>query len=222
MPGLLAPQLWVKLGLAVVCGGAIGLERERSNKPAGLRTNMLICVGSTLMTMVSTYVALGYASAYTNADPGRIAAQIVSGVGFLGAGTIIQARGAVHGLTTAATIWVMAGVGLAIGGGAYAAALATTAVLLGILIVLGWLERRLERPRRYVFFHLVARRVPGLIDAVNDLAEAHHLHLESIRMERTEDELGIDFSATCGRRTRDALLGALLELDAVEEVRVNE
>ena len=124
--------MWIKLALATACGAAIGIERELHDKPAGLRTNMLICVGSALITMVSLHVALSYAERQVNiADPGRIAAQIVSGIGFIGAGTIIQARGSVHGLTTAATIWVMAGIGLAIGSGAFAPAIATTVILLG-------------------------------------------------------------------------------------------
>ncbi|MGH7573014.1 MAG: MgtC/SapB family protein, partial [Gemmatimonadota bacterium] len=135
--------------LSVACGAAIGMERELSDKPAGLRTNMLICVGSTLITMVSIHVALSYAERQVNiADPGRIAAQIVSGVGFLGAGTIIQSRGSVHGLTTAATIWVMAGIGLAIGSGYFAPAIGTTVILLVILWVLGRIEDRLPKPRR--------------------------------------------------------------------------
>src|SRR5512134_932141 len=124
MGEFLAAGTWLKLALAAGCGAAIGFERELHDKPAGLRTNMLICIGSTVITMVSIHVALTYSERQVNiADPGRIAAQIVSGIGFLGAGTIIQARGSVHGLTTAATMWVLAGVGLAIGAGIYGLAL---------------------------------------------------------------------------------------------------
>lgn len=213
----------MKLALAVACGAAVGFERELSNKPAGLRTNMLITIGSTLITMTSIYLALSYAERQVNiADPGRIAAQIVSGIGFLGAGTIIQARGAVHGLTTAATIWVMAGIGIAIGSGYYAPAVATTVVLIGILVALGWLEARLERPRRFVFFHVAARRERGLVDAVNDLAEEHRLQLDSIALERGEGRLEMEFSLTCTAHVRDEIIEELLDLEAVDEVRVNE
>ena len=142
----LAAEMWVKLGLAIACGAAIGIERELHDKPAGLRTNMLICVGSTLITMVSIHVALTYAERQINiADPGRIAAQIVSGIGFLGAGTIIQARGSVHGLTTAATIWVNAAVGVAAGGGEFHLALIATAVTLVVLLMLHPLESIIDR-----------------------------------------------------------------------------
>lgn len=207
----------------MACGAAVGLERELSDKPAGLRTNMLITIGSTVITMTSIYLALTYAERQVNiADPGRIAAQIVSGIGFLGAGTIIQARGSVHGLTTAATIWVMAGIGIAIGSGYYAPALATTVVLIGVLFALGWLETRFERPRRFVYFHVSARHEKGLIDTVNDLADAHRLRLDSIALEREGDTLEMEFSLTCTAAARDEIIEGLLDLDAVQEVRVNE
>lgn len=223
MTEILGAEMWIKLGLSVACGAAIGFERELSDKPAGLRTNMLICVGSTLITMTSISLALSYGSRQVNiADPGRIAAQIVSGIGFLGAGTIIQARGAVHGLTTAATIWVMAGIGLAIGTGYYAPAVATTVLLLGILAALGWLERHITRPHHFVYFHVSARREPGVIDALNDLAEEHNLRLPDLSLSSREGRMKLEFALTCTTRVRDDLIEELLDLDAVEEVRVNE
>src|SRR5207249_8849502 len=106
-------QLLLQLGLAVLLGGAIGLEREFAGKPAGLRTNILICVGSVLYTKLS--MTMGGPTS----DPTRVAAQIVTGVGFIGAGTILHARGAVVGLTSAATIWVVAAIGVALGAGHY-------------------------------------------------------------------------------------------------------
>lgn len=223
MEGYLASEMWIKLVLAVVCGAAIGFEREIHDKPAGLRTNMLICVGSTLITMVSLHVALTYAERQVNiADPGRIAAQIVSGVGFLGAGTIIQARGSVHGLTTAATIWVMAGVGLAVGAGAYEAALVTTVILLVTLAILGWLERHLTPRRRLVYFHVRAGRRPGLIDEMNELADRTGVSLDDFRLRQADEGLAFDFALNLPVKKRDALLDGLLELESVHEVRVNE
>ena len=107
---MLRIDLLLKLSLAVVLGGIIGIERELSGKPAGLRTNILICLGSALLMDLS--VRIGMVDGARVGDPARIAAQVVSGIGFLGAGTIMQARGAVLGLTTAATIWVVAAIGL--------------------------------------------------------------------------------------------------------------
>ena len=125
----------VRLALAILLGGVIGLEREASEKPAGLRTNILICVGSTLMMILSIQVAKHYA--VTAADPGRIAQGVITGIGFLGAGTILHSRGGVTGLTTAATTWTVAGIGLALGSGFYLLAITTTLLILGVLLVLG-------------------------------------------------------------------------------------
>jgi putative Mg2+ transporter-C (MgtC) family protein len=206
LESFLLPEMWIKLALATACGAAIGIERELHDKPAGLRTNMLICVGSALITMVSLHVALSYAERQVNiADPGRIAAQIVSGIGFLGAGTIIQARGSVHGLTTAATIWVMAGIGLAIGSGAYAPAIATTVILLGTLAALGWLEGHLTPRRHFVYFHVAADRRPGLIDEINNLADREKISLDDFGMQRNDKGVTIDFALTLPtRRARRA------------------
>src|SRR5687767_4174529 len=120
-----------RLVLAAVLGGIIGTEREVSGKPAGLRTNLLICVGAALITELSAEVA-----AAGDGDPGRLAAQIVSGIGFIGAGTILQSRGKVMGLTTAATLWVVAAIGIAVGAGAYIEAAGSTVLVLFALFLL--------------------------------------------------------------------------------------
>src|SRR5437764_4677603 len=132
MVEVLRLALVAQVGLATVLGGAIGWERELGGKPAGLRTNILICIGSVLYTHLSIAMVGG------GADPTRVTGQIVTGVGFIGAGTILHARGAVVGLTSAATIWVVAAIGVALGSGYYAEALVTT---LGVLIVLQGLGR---------------------------------------------------------------------------------
>jgi putative Mg2+ transporter-C (MgtC) family protein len=221
---LLSGELWVKLLLAFACGAAIGLERELSDKPAGLRTNMLICVGSTLITMLSLHVALTYSEAQRAiGDPTRIAGEMISGIGFLGAGAIIQARGSVHGLTTAATIWVMAGIGLAIGSAAYGAAIATTLMLLAILYVLGRVEQKfLERRKHFVHLHITARREAGLIRRLNQLAEEHGISLEGLQLSREGDRVEAEFALTCTAETRDDLVEGLLDDAAVEDVRVSE
>jgi len=126
----------VRLAVATLCGGMLGLERELAGKPAGLRTNVLICVGAALLTHLSTDLP----AAFGFGDPARIAAQIVTGIGFLGAGTIMQSRHAVHGLTSAAVIWVVAAVGMLIGAGMLAPAVLSAVAILVVLVVL----RRVE------------------------------------------------------------------------------
>src|SRR5262249_30321833 len=129
---------------------AIGLERELADKPAGLRTNMLICLGAALFTHLSVDLARVGATpdGRLYGDPSRIAAQIVVGIGFLGAGAILRARGVVVGLTTAATIWVVAAIGTAVGSGEYVEAVGTTALILIVLAGLRPLERRIQSKRK--------------------------------------------------------------------------
>jgi putative Mg2+ transporter-C (MgtC) family protein len=142
-------DLMGRLALAVLLGGIVGVERELSGKPAGLRTNILICLGSALLMDLSITVGLMEGDVRVG-DPARIAAQVVTGVGFLGAGTIMQARGEVVGLTTAATIWVVAAIGLAVGAGHRAEAVAAALLVTLVLTALGWLERWMLSFRRVV------------------------------------------------------------------------
>jgi putative Mg2+ transporter-C (MgtC) family protein len=141
-------EIAAKIGLSALLAGAIGAEREWTGKWAGLRTHMLIAVGSTFLTHVSIIVGPLFASGSNAWDPGRIAAQIVSGIGFIGAGTIIQSRGSVHGLTTAAGLWVASAIGIAVGTGLFAEATVVTIALLVILIALRPVEHRLLRGNR--------------------------------------------------------------------------
>ena len=127
--------------LAVIFGSAIGMERELSSKAAGLRTNALICLGAAVFTIISREIG-GQNDSIT-----RIAAQIVTGVGFLGAGAIIQDRGGVHGLTTAATIWLVASIGMACGAKFYALAFIATLIAIGVLIGLAKIEKVIKRLR---------------------------------------------------------------------------
>ncbi len=160
-PGVATADLLLRLCLAAVLGGVIGLERELSGKPAGLRTNMLICVGAALLTDLSIHLSAHQGAGRT--DPARIAAQIVSGVGFLGAGTIIQTRANVVGLTTAATLWVVAAIGMAAGAGAYPQALATAGVVFLVLVVLTRLEKAFTRRRACERYRFTLDADPGLL-----------------------------------------------------------
>jgi putative Mg2+ transporter-C (MgtC) family protein len=136
----------LKSGMAILCGGVIGVERELKGKSAGFRTHILICLGSTYFMLVSLLVS-GFAEPGRPGDPGRVAAQVVTGIGFLCAGTIIQARGQIAGLTTAALIWVVASIGLLIGSGFHLLALLGTALIFLTLTVLGVVERKLLNRR---------------------------------------------------------------------------
>jgi putative Mg2+ transporter-C (MgtC) family protein len=138
------PEL-LSILLAVVFGSAIGLEREIRGKSAGLRTNILICLGAAVFTIISIKMAAGQADSIT-----RIAAQIVTGIGFLGAGAIIRDRGGIHGLTTAATIWLVASIGMACGAGLHALAAVATFIAIVVLIGLAQLDDYIERYRKKI------------------------------------------------------------------------
>jgi putative Mg2+ transporter-C (MgtC) family protein len=131
-----------RLFFAILCGGIIGLERELKNKPAGIKTNILICVGAALYTSTSLLTSMAHSTSGYFGDPSRIAAQIVSGIGFLGGGTIIQARGTILGLTTAATIWVVAAIGICIGIGHSDIAVLCSLVVILVLVGTNMFEDR--------------------------------------------------------------------------------
>lgn len=131
-------ELALRIVVAAVLGAAIGMERERRSHPAGMRTHLLVSVGAAAFTVLSieAFTAPG-------ADPGRIAAQIVTGIGFLGAGAILKDRGSIKGLTTAASLWVVAAIGMASGAGAFGVAVATTVIVIVSLWPMQVIERRL-------------------------------------------------------------------------------
>lgn len=182
-----------RLVLAAVLGGLIGLERELRAKPAGLRTNLLICMGAALLMEVSISVAgLTHGVSPVEGgralgDPGRIAAQIVSGIGFLGAGTILQARGSITGLTTAATIWVVAAIGMAVGARAYVEAVGS-ALLVGLsLVVLARVEDSLIRRQRTHRYSLTLQPSLDLLTLVESTFREQGLKVEGETIEKTAD-----------------------------------
>ena len=140
-------EVVIRLLLAVLFSGLIGLEREVAGRAAGLRTHILVCVGSALIMLTAIHLTEIYRG-IAPIDPGRVAAQVVSGIGFLGAGTIIQIHDSVRGLTTAASVWAAAGLGLAIGSGFYVGAVATTLIVLTVLFLLSRFEQTIVRSKR--------------------------------------------------------------------------
>ncbi len=202
--------------LAILLGGAVGLERELHGKPAGLRTNILICVGATLFTQLSMYVA------GDNGDPGRIAAQIVTGVGFIGAGTILHARGSVTGLTTAATIWVVAAIGVAVGAGAIFEAAGVT--LLMILVLSGL--RRLEtyvQARSEVSHVSVEARDEDDVERIERAVRQAGLEVDEIRTEQIEGRGIVVHVAMRGpHRLHDEARLALLRASGAYKVSLTE
>jgi len=173
--------------MAMVLGGVIGFEREIGNRPAGFRTHTLVCVGSTLVMLTSQYLFEAY-SGIVNLDPARLGAQVISGIGFLGAGTIIKYGPHVRGLTTAASLWVVACVGLAIGAGFYWGAITATVLVYITLILLKKVEKIFVRDVGTIEINLGLENKPGQIAKVTDVMGRLSVQIKDIRMIHNEDE----------------------------------
>lgn len=157
----------VKLVLSLLLGATIGMERRRKGQIAGLRTFALISMGATLAMLISIYIPQEYMG-LKNGDPGRIAAQVVSGVGFLGAGAIIQMKGSVRGLTTAAGIWMTACIGLAVGAGMYLISIITTLLIIFILVNIELIEQR----HNFLWESKIIRvKMHGILDDIQPLRD---------------------------------------------------
>lgn len=176
---ILQDEMILRLVLSAILGGLIGLERETSNRPAGLRTHILVSLGSALLMLVSMY-------GFPDGDPARLAAQVVSGIGFLGAGTILREGNNVRGLTTAASLWVSGGIGLAIGNGMYTIGVFTGLFVLFALISLGFLEIRLGTSK-YKNVRLTCIERIGLLADIGNIAAGNNTVVKDIRFIKAED-----------------------------------
>lgn len=217
-------EIVLRLSMAALLGGLVGLERERLEWVAGLRTHMLVCLGSTLVMIVSVF---GFADVVGREgvvlDPSRVAAQVVSGIGFLGAGTILfLRREVIRGLTTAASLWTVAGVGLAVGGGLYTAAIATTALILVILALVKPLERRMFRRDQVRRINVVVDRQRLSISALDAALERSNLLVKEITLRQwdtpEEDLAQIVLMRGAPRDAIASLLASLREIDGVRSV----
>lgn len=213
-----------RLMLAAFLGGIVGFERELSGKPAGLRTNLLICLGAALLMELSIGVArfanlenAALGSPF-RADPARIAAQIVSGIGFLGAGTILQARGNVIGLTTAATIWVVASIGMAVGAQAYVEAVGATLLVVLALSLLGRLESVVLKRRSSRRYHVSMAADSTLLAVVERAFERAGLVVSTSSVEKAAEHYEATFEVAGPLAAHEEAVCDLLERDQVHRV----
>lgn len=183
-------ELIIRLALASLLGSIIGIERQRREWAAGLRTHMLVCVGSALAMIVSTY---GFGDVIGKPgivlDPSRVAAQVISGIGFLGAGTILFMKNeVVRGLTTAAGLWTVAAIGLAVGGGLYWPASVTTGIVLIILAVIKPIEDRVFNRNKYHGLNIIIKRSQVDLNAIENILRKHSVVIKEVRIFATDDE----------------------------------
>ena len=165
-----------KLVLSLILGAIIGVERRRKGQIAGLRTFALISMGATLVMLISIYIPQQYLG-LKNGDPGRIAAQVVSGVGFLGAGAIIQMKGSVRGLTTAAGIWMAACIGLAVGAGMYLISIIATLLIIFILVNIERIEHRYDFLWESKIIRIKVHGILNDIQTVRDIISSNDVHI---------------------------------------------
>ncbi|MGO9865075.1 MAG: MgtC/SapB family protein [Terriglobales bacterium] len=210
--GVFLSSTLARLLLAALLGGVIGLERQLRHKPAGLRTNLFICFGSALFTVLSQKLA------GTPAESARIASQIITGIGFIGAGSILHTRGSVTGLTTAATLFVVAGVGMAAGGGLYLTACFATVIILLALVSLGRMEAAFFLKSDVTTYEVTGRHVDAMLRELNSLLDSEQLTMQGVHIASTGPDLRMVFSVDCERDQQTAFSILLHESDVFASV----
>jgi putative Mg2+ transporter-C (MgtC) family protein len=210
-------QIIARLIIACILGGFIGLERESHGRPAGLRTHILVCVGSTLIMVVSAYAFPEFGLAR---DPARLAAQVVSGIGFLGAGTIMREGANIRGLTTAASLWVVAGIGLAVGSGFYIPAVITAVLAVGTLTLLDKAERNIVTSKTLIIeFRIVDQ--PGQLGAIAVVLGKLHFSIRDVNIEPDDHGEANLTLQVVGRSTGlEQLAEELKKIEGILKVRV--
>jgi putative Mg2+ transporter-C (MgtC) family protein len=210
--GLVGTSL-ARLVLAAILGGAIGLERELRHRPAGLRTNMFICFGAAMFTILSDALAVEHLGDHT-----RIAAQIIPGIGFIGAGSILHTRGLTTGLTTASTLFVVASVGMATGGGLYMTAVFATVVVLLALFTLGHLEQTFSLKMQLVTYAVTGASADGIAQEVNRILEHSHRMMQNVVSGSTGSHVRMQFDVSACNRDQRKLLAELKTSSALGTV----
>jgi putative Mg2+ transporter-C (MgtC) family protein len=212
--GVVLSSTLARLLLAAILGGVIGLERQLRHKPAGLRTNMFICFGAAMFTVLSDQLAGSLGGDHT-----RIAAQIIPGIGFIGAGSILHARASVTGLTTAATLFVVASVGMAAGGGLYLTAIFATGIILIALVVLGGMEHAFSLKSLITTYEVTGHNVDGMLREVNRLLDAEQLTMQSVHIASVDQDFRLVFAVDCEREQQSVFSIRLHESNAFGSVR---
>jgi len=216
-----------RLVLAALLGGVVGLEREIHGRPAGIRTYLILSLGTALLMVLSEYLVVGYHGKYPGVslqgDPGRIAGQAITGIGFLGAGVIIRYQDIVRGLTTAACVWLVCSVGLAVGAGFYILGVAVTLLTLLALIGLKAVERRMRKDW-FEDLEVVSTDLPGQITRMKSLITQHGFEVTASGLRRDAEKK--ELKATFQVRVRAIqppreILQDLIELEGVKEVNLS-
>ncbi|WP_432401335.1 MgtC/SapB family protein [Wukongibacter sp. M2B1] len=207
----------IRIVLSCVLGGLIGIERESINRPAGFRTHILVCMGATLVMLTGIFMFNSYNSV-SNLDPTRLGAQVISGIGFLGAGTIMREGLTVRGLTTAASLWAVACIGLATGSGFYLGSIVATLFVFIILFFFSKFENYVSQKRNEIFLKIITVNKPGQIGKIGTELGRMHISIVNIKLEAIDDAMiAVILVAKIPRNTIIAeVIEKLLRLEGVE------
>lgn len=209
-------ELLTRLLLAAFLGSVIGFERERMSWAAGLRTHMLVCVGACLVMIVSAFGFMDVlALNHVMLDPSRIAAQVISGIGFLGAGAILMQGGIIRGLTTAASVWVVAAIGLAVGGGLYLAAGLATAIILIILAGVKPLEEKYKDKRYSCVLHIKAKHGQMTLDMLHKTMGERTSRIKQFVVQQSEGQELDDVTIALSRIPHKDVLEVMEQLKRI-------
>jgi putative Mg2+ transporter-C (MgtC) family protein len=207
-------EIFLRLGLAALLGAAIGVERDLHRRPAGIRTSAFVCMGSALFTLLSFQLA----KMYGDTSSTRIASNLVQGIGFLGAGAILREAGGLVGLTTAATIFVEAAIGMAVGGGLYAVGGYATGLVLFGLIILGWLARVTNLKAREMGFRVTASHTEDIASEVHKCLESLKIKPQQFRVSMNGPTSIVEFHADIGYRQQEQMVTKLNRPGVITEV----
>jgi putative Mg2+ transporter-C (MgtC) family protein len=207
-------EILLKILLSAILGGIIGLEREISHKGAGLRTNILIAIGSTLLTILSfKFAILG-----KNVDPSRIAAQIVTGIGFLGAGAIIQARFSIHGLTTAASIWTVSAIGISVGSGYYLISFLITIFVIIILTFFKYISKIIEKQKNMFVYIIKSEDRASIFIEIKKVITELGINYINADFYKYKGEIEIEILFSSSQNKNEKFLDKVLQLKGVNKI----
>src|SRR3954464_16061490 len=213
MPDLASATI-LRLILAAFLGGIIGLERELKHKPAGLRTNMFICFGAAMFTVLSFRFTEHFN------DPTRIASNIIPGIGFIGAGSILHSRGSVSGLTTAATMFVVASIGMAAGGGLYVVAIFATIIVAIALNLLGWFEQQFNLKPLVMAYEVVGAQADAVLADINQILHDERRMMQTVHIGRTNGDFRVQFTLDATRREHKELFERIRHVPSAKSAEV--
>jgi len=218
-------DIFIRLLVAAVLGGLVGLERELHDQPAGLRTHIILVLGATIAMCISINLSMQFHTVATNGDPERLAAQVISGIGFLGAGAIFRYGANVKGLTTAASLWTTAIIGLAVGAGYFLIGIAATICVLFALVALDSMEKKFLHSRSTRIISIKGTDRPGFVEEVKTALTKFGIAIKSVNLSKDLKNNAIQIEGMAKlsqRQDLDALVGTISRIEGVADFQIHQ